>query len=472
VSEKKNIILVIIDSLRQDHVGAYGNQWIKTPHLDAFCKEAARFDRAYPEALPTLPFRRSTFTGKRVFPFNNWEPYPASYPFTNVFKAKGLIPGWVPIPHEDVPMSEYLTNQGWTTGLVTDCFHQHYPGMNYHRGYTSWQFIRGQEYDLKKPHKDKEERELALPYMTEGMKWEERKTWELGRYLSNNTPRNSEEEFFAPKVFRTASDYLDQVYDQEEPFFLCVDCFDPHEPWDPPKYYTELYDQDYEGIEVVMPLYSDKADSYLTPEELRHMKALYAGEVTMVDRWFGLFMEKVKLLGLDKNTVICVVSDHGHQLGEKNFTGKLPWGQIPALLDIVLTIRTPDGDGAGKCFSPFVMNHDILPTLMNLAGEKTPEWCQGEDIWPVVKGEKPEIRDHVTSCFKDYYWVRDNEYALVTDSKWEMIELYDLKKDPEYLNNIASDNPQTVERMKAKLLEDAGGELPIHTVADPLLERK
>ncbi|MBW1774053.1 MAG: sulfatase-like hydrolase/transferase, partial [Deltaproteobacteria bacterium] len=63
-----NLILVIIDSLRQDHVGAYGNKWIKTPNLDAFCRESALFSRAYPESLPTLPFRRSTLTGKRVFP--------------------------------------------------------------------------------------------------------------------------------------------------------------------------------------------------------------------------------------------------------------------------------------------------------------------------------------------------------------------------------------------------------------------
>ncbi|MBW2205566.1 MAG: sulfatase-like hydrolase/transferase, partial [Deltaproteobacteria bacterium] len=52
-----NLILVIIDSLRQDHVGAYGNKWIKTPNLDAFCRESALFSRAYPESLPTLPFR-------------------------------------------------------------------------------------------------------------------------------------------------------------------------------------------------------------------------------------------------------------------------------------------------------------------------------------------------------------------------------------------------------------------------------
>ena len=108
---------------------------------------------------------------------------------------------------------------------------------------------------------------------------------------------------------------------------------------------------------------------------------------------------------------------------------------------------------------------------MALAGEETPEWCEGLDIWPVVRGEKEQLRDHVTSCFKDHYWVRDEEYALVTDCQWKHVELYDVAADPQYLENIADKNPRAVERMKAKLLADAGGELPVHGVKDPLLER-
>ncbi len=84
-----NLILIVIDSLRQDHVGAYGNPWIRTPNLDAFFKESVRFTRAYPEALPTLPFRRSLLTGKRVYPFANWKPYHPFYPMSTVFKTRG-----------------------------------------------------------------------------------------------------------------------------------------------------------------------------------------------------------------------------------------------------------------------------------------------------------------------------------------------------------------------------------------------
>src|SRR5215217_9119412 len=58
-----NVVVVIIDSLRKDHVGAYGNDWIKTPSLDALAKESLRFTRAYPEAIPSIPARRGIHTG-------------------------------------------------------------------------------------------------------------------------------------------------------------------------------------------------------------------------------------------------------------------------------------------------------------------------------------------------------------------------------------------------------------------------
>ena len=59
----KNVILIMLDSLRRDHVGAYGNEWIKTPNIDALADECVRFLNAYPEALPTLPVRRAMHTG-------------------------------------------------------------------------------------------------------------------------------------------------------------------------------------------------------------------------------------------------------------------------------------------------------------------------------------------------------------------------------------------------------------------------
>ena len=94
-----NVILVILDSLRKDHVGAYGNDRIRTPNLDALSRESLRFTRAYPESIPTLPARRAIHTGLRTWPFRNWNP-----PEGETF----MPAGWQRIPEEQTTLSEIL----------------------------------------------------------------------------------------------------------------------------------------------------------------------------------------------------------------------------------------------------------------------------------------------------------------------------------------------------------------------------
>ena len=70
-----NVILIILDTLRKDHVGIYGNKWIKTPNMDRLAKDSIIFDNAYPESLPTIPVRRAIHTGLRCFPFKTYHPH-------------------------------------------------------------------------------------------------------------------------------------------------------------------------------------------------------------------------------------------------------------------------------------------------------------------------------------------------------------------------------------------------------------
>jgi hypothetical protein len=83
-----NVVLLIVDSLRKDHLGAYGNDWIETPNLDALARESLRFERAYPESLPTICARRAIHTGKRTWPFRDRPSEQESAPAY----------GWLPIP--------------------------------------------------------------------------------------------------------------------------------------------------------------------------------------------------------------------------------------------------------------------------------------------------------------------------------------------------------------------------------------
>jgi arylsulfatase A-like enzyme len=133
-----NVVLVIVDSVRRDHVGAYGNGWIRTPNLDALAKESLRFSRPYPESIPTLCARRAIHTGTRTWPFENWRP------------AKGddiILWGWQPIPNDQTTLAESLRRNGYGTYFVTDNLQQYKASMNFHRGFDAFDFIRGQTTD-------------------------------------------------------------------------------------------------------------------------------------------------------------------------------------------------------------------------------------------------------------------------------------------------------------------------------------
>ena len=468
-----NFILITLDSLRKDHVGAYGNDWIRTPHLDQFASESVRFDKAYPESIPTLQFRAAMLTGRRVFPFNRWKPHRSSYPYIERYGLTRdlTLPGWAPIPHEDTTMAELLNDNGYRTFTVTDCLHQHYPGMNYHRGYQSWNFVRGQEWDCWKTDLLNDNRPEISRFFTGKTDMNHPKVWEIERNVMNTAFRESEEDYFAPQVFRIATQWLEANYRCDK-LFMTVDSFDPHEPWDPPQYYRDLYYPGYKGKEVIMPIYTNNGSGYLSDDELKYMRACYAAEVTMVDTWFGHFMNKIKLTGLDKKSVIVVVSDHGHQLGEKNYTGKVPQGLLPCLTDIVFMIRHPDGVGAGNAVDSFVYNHDIMPTICKMMDIDIPDWCEGEDIWPIVTGEKDKVRDHATTIFKDFVWARDETYAMISKTDKTLTELFNIKDDPDCLENIAQGNETIIQRLWGYLEQDAGGEIPVIDVSFPMVDVK
>jgi len=81
---------------------------------------------------------------------------------------------------------------------------------------------------------------------------------------------------------RAAHRWIEKFGRRNQPFFLVVDAFDPHEPWDPPRYYIDRYDLGYKGDELFEPAYEPAG--YATQREIQHMRAMYAGEVSLVDQ--------------------------------------------------------------------------------------------------------------------------------------------------------------------------------------------
>ncbi|MEM3714011.1 MAG: sulfatase [Nitrososphaeria archaeon] len=462
MNNRYNVILVIIDTLRKDHVGCYGNEWIRTPNLDKLSKMSTIFDNAYPESLPTIPVRRALWTGNRVFPIREYMP------------RKGdevLIPGWEPIPEHCITLSEVLSSKGYRSALITDTYHMFKPSMNFHRGFDEWIWIRGQEADHYRsktvtfdPHKyltdvmlfTEDERRRSLAEIIKEPRGKRAEAI-LSKYFANICERKNEEEYFAPKVFNEAIRWLRENKDAEN-FFLLVDSFDPHEPWDPPHKYVDIYDPGYEGKEIITPEYG-KTD-YLNEKELKHMRAHYAGEVTMVDKWFGRFYEVVEELDLFKNTIFIVISDHGHQLGEHEYTGKVPWGMWPELMDLVLFVKHPENIGVGKRVASFVYNIDIFSTILDFLGFKINWNVDSISFRRVIEGDGESFRDFVTCRFGDYVFYKDESYTLICKIDKSEAQLYDLRNDPRHEKNLASEDMEKVDELFGKILEDAGGELP------------
>jgi arylsulfatase A-like enzyme len=103
--DRPNVVVLVVDTLRADHV--YGDR-AKTPTMDALAREGLSFTRAFPEAMPTVPARKSILTGRRQFPFRHWHDYP------------GLLamPGWTPIPDLDSTFTSVLRQAGYWTAYV------------------------------------------------------------------------------------------------------------------------------------------------------------------------------------------------------------------------------------------------------------------------------------------------------------------------------------------------------------------
>ena len=449
-----NIVLVIFDTLRQDHLGAYGNAWVKTPNFDAFAGEAVRFTRAYSETLPTVPVRRTLHTGRRVFPFHDHREFKG---------AGGGILGWAPIPEQQDTVAETLSSRGYRGALITDTYHQFKPAMNFHRGFDEWVWVRGQEGDAYRSGPAVSD-ELMSRHSYGPRETRQGMAKYLETHFRNNSQRSTEKDYSPARLFGEASRWVRDNIDADR-FLLVVDSFDPHEPWDPPARYRELYDADDEVTEVVGTLHGTWQDK-ISARELRRLQANYAGEVTVVDRWFGHLMEALRSTGRLEDTVVAVISDHGHNLGwdpgDKGMVGKQGHPATHAVNDLVLMIRHPSGERAGSVCDKLMYNHDVIATLLSMIGEEMPGQVDGVDVWPAIDRSAPAVRSHVTTAWGPLVTVVTDEWWFNTSMWGEGKLLYRVREDAGLERNLCEDFPEVCEELLGLAIEDAGGHIPGH----------
>ena len=278
------------------------------------------------------------------------------------------------------------------------------------------------------------------------------------QYYANTLGRQGEEDWFAPQVFLKGMEFLEAAQGSQ-PFFLTVAVYDPHEPWDPPEKYTNMYSDGYGGPEPITS--SSGRSDWMTEAQLDRMRALYSGEVTMMDEWLGKFMNKASDLGLMENTMFVFLSDHGHAFGEHGYAGKVVTALYPELTDIAFMIRHPEGKMAGETSDFFASTHDVTPTALGFLGVEPPAPMQGADLSVFFGGGQPAPRGHHTAGYHDHVFARDDRHAMFASNDGSGAHLFALEEDPKMDRNIAAGNQDVVKRMwNDYVLKDAGGPLP------------
>ena len=478
-----NVIVLVADTWQFNYLGCYGNPWIKTPNIDALAKDAMVFENAYAEGCPTVPTRRALLTGRYTLPYG----------------------GWIPLSAHDLTLADILWHEGVRSALITDTSPMHLPRFGYERGFDQVRYFRGQEFDHfyshdrcsldpdrfhkpayhRQPGREKEEL-LASLYCRQ----------ELMDYLPQRQSWRTDADQMAAKVVESALEYLERR-DRDRPFFLWLDSFDPHEPWDPPSVWDPglkcPYDPDYQGQEIINPV-PTYVDGYLTEAEQHHIRMLYAEKITMVDKWLGRVLDKLKETGLYDNSLIVFLSDHGQPLGRGEHGHGImrkcrPW-PYEELVHIPLVVRLP-GAEPGR-ISSFVQTVDLAPTIMEYLGVTNRiEQMQGRSLLPLIRGEEKKIRDFAIAGYYNFSWsivTEDWSYVHWLDDKhfkenpldaaaavglaeyqekadiWtctpgsetetpDQDELYDRSSDPFQQNNLLGARPETGADLLKRLRE-------------------
>jgi arylsulfatase A-like enzyme len=483
----KNVVMIMTDTWQFNYTGCYGNEWIRTPNVDALAREGTLFEKAYGEGMPTIPVRRTLATGRFTLPFA----------------------GWVNLSPHETTVADICYRSHVQSALIADCPMLHLEKYIYSRGFDYVHFIRGQEGDHfygNDPIRHLNPADFHKPVYEPGTKNEVPISYlslkELTGYLAQRQYWKTDDDQHAARTARATIDYLERVVDRNKPFYLWIDFFDPHEPWDPPSVYDKdmkcPYDPDYKGKDLILPMPGPLNEGDYTDEELHHIRMLFAEKITMTDKYVGKVLDKLKELGLYDNTLIIWLSDHGEPLGYNEHGHGImrksrPW-PYEELVHIPMVIRHPDLE-PGRV-SSFVQNTDIAPTILDFLGIKDPvaaEEMQGKSLLPLMTGEKEKVRDFAIAGYNNFswsiytedwsyiHWLQDGEFknnqAAVLEFYGDLVkqtipelyseglkiskedriwsctpgakaetpvgdELYDRKKDPFQLKNVIKDNPK------------------------------
>jgi choline-sulfatase len=409
----RGIVVVLIDTLRADHVGLYGSKWPATPEIDRLGPESVWFERAFSQASWTRPSVPSLFTGL----------YPSEHGMTGFDQQSEtvVVRGQV-LAEEATTLAEGMKAAGYRTALA---------GFQYQ---LSTKFNQQQGFDFYK----------------------------------NNISGGG------GKIVSTFLEWVDEA--PEKPFFAYLHFLDIHWPYCPPKRVHWRFDPPPSAMNVcgnAKALRAGLADGSIvaTEADRRALDARYSEKLLSLDDRMGDLFRELRKRGLWDDTLLVVTADHGQEFGEH---GGFDHGTslFDELLHVPFIFKLPArfGGRSGSSLPPIVEIRSLLPTLFDLVGQPIPAAVSAPSLLPWLSGRAPAEPPvtFVAAESNGFYAVRDERYKLVVQPATGRQQLYDLVEDPLELSDIAASHPAELARMQSSFRRWRANIKPLPTATTAL----
>lgn len=361
-----NVVLILVDTLRADHLSIYGYERETSPQIDAWARRGVVFDHAMSHSSWTKPSTASILT--------------SLYPSTH--RVSGAGSG---LPPSAEPLAEILKRNGFRTALFTG------------NSYVTPVFGFDQGVDFFWGEDQPRLRQLILGHVLHMARPQHsviRATYEgmvaIERGITGHAalPKGKVR---AEAITRRFWSWLDGLGDDER-FFAYLHFVDPHSPYEPPP----PYDRHFMPERFAEP-WTEGPGSWqglreygATPDGLEQLIALYDGEILYLDHWIGQVIRDLERRGLFEKTLVLFTADHGEEFADH---GDFGHGNslYQEQLHVALMMSFPDGlVRQGRRFPHVVRHVDVLPTVLDVLGLPIPQQIAGRSLLPIVRGEEPE----------------------------------------------------------------------------------
>lgn len=439
---RPNVLLIMIDDLRPE-LNCYGADHIKSPNIDRLAASGTVFTRAYCQYPVCSPSRASMLSGTRP---TSTQVYDLYSDFRVALPAIRSLP-------------ELFKNNGYYTDRFGKIFHID-DTRSWSPVYPEQKFGPA-EPQRRSPYASKEINEAGWK------KFEEAKAKGLTGVALERSQRGpayeiadvEDEQLPDGQIATEGIKALQKATERNQPFFMAIGFHKPHLPFVAPRKYWDMYDRNSIRVaENVHPpanapyalgngaefyTYTDVPAARPVPDEYtRIARHGYYACVSYVDAQVGRVLNELERRGLDKNTIVVLVGDHGFKLGEHGSWGKSSNFELDARVPLI--VRMP-GYESGKQAQGLVEMLDIYPTLAELAGIPVPAHVEGKSFVQLLKNpDLPGKEAAFTQCTRGDrmgYSMRTDGYRF---TKWikrgepDAWELYDVVKDPEENVNLAA----------------------------------